>query len=245
VFDEIAGYIQCATIGTMSDVIRVMKYIDESVPKKNGFGSFNWLYLTVTEAVKKYIEEDTHLSDEWLPNLDVAFAKLYFDAIVLHSKENPLHVPRAWATIFDAHRDRRIQPVQFAIAGLFTHIIVDLPVAVAQVSGDPEVFKGGSDEHKDFLRINPILNEVEIRAVRALSDGLLREISRRIQPYDRYLVMPLIAFARDRAWEHAKEIASYPKKIRDPRSRELIHTLDRETESWINTLILKPAWLPI
>lgn len=224
---------------TISDVICVMEKIGESVPKNNGFGSFNWLYLAVTRAVERHIAEERHLSDDWLQNLDIAFAKLYFDAITLWSKKD-VRTPRAWRRIFEAHRDPRIRPVQFAIAGLNAHISVDLPLAVAQVSGDPEVFKRGSDEHQDFLRINPILSDVEIQAMWELSGKTLRDVCNIMEPYDRYAIMALVTRMRNRAWKNAKRIAAHPKKIQDCRTLNIIDDLDRETEM-LNRIILTPA----
>ena len=70
---------QIGSINSIEDVLSVMRAIDRALPDTDGVKWFNFLYLSVTEAV----QAETTGWEDWpfLKRLDVVFATLYFDAI--------------------------------------------------------------------------------------------------------------------------------------------------------------------
>jgi len=71
-------------------------------------------------------------------------------------------VPRAWAPLFEARAKPRIAPIQFALAGMNAHISHDLCLAL--VATCKELGLGldlGSPQHRDYLKVNAILERVE------------------------------------------------------------------------------------
>jgi hypothetical protein len=75
----------------------------------------------------------------------------------------------------------------------------------------------GSAEHGDYLRINKILDEVEVRAMQAMATGMIRWVSHAIQPLDRLAAMAAIGRARDLAWLSAIVTSSAARLIVDDR----------------------------
>ena len=47
----------------------------------DGLKWFNWLYMTVTEAIENKVAGGGFNDPAWLSELDVLFARLYFEAI--------------------------------------------------------------------------------------------------------------------------------------------------------------------
>ena len=71
-------------------------------------------------------------------------------------------MPRAWAPLFEARAKPRIAPIQFALAGMNAHINHDLCLAL--VATCKELGLGldlGSPQHRDYLKVNAILERVE------------------------------------------------------------------------------------
>ena len=79
-------------VHTIEDVVAAMRAIEAALPENDGVRWFNVLYRRVTEAVQ---QADAALWADWpfLQRFDVAFAKLYFDAIISW-ESNPAGAPR-------------------------------------------------------------------------------------------------------------------------------------------------------
>src|SRR5262249_46849329 len=90
------------------------------------------------------------------------------------------------------------------LAGINAHINRDLACAVLRACELTGVApRRGSAEHADFLRVNEILDAVEVRAMQRLATGVIRRVSGVVQPLDRIAAMALIGRARDLAWLNA------------------------------------------
>jgi len=90
---------------------------------------FNGLYLQVTQAVESSLGTGHWNDPDWLRALDVNFASLYFTAL-----QNDLQgsgpVPMCWKTVFDARDKTHLARIQFALAGINSHVNHDLSSAV-------------------------------------------------------------------------------------------------------------------
>jgi hypothetical protein len=162
----------------------------------DGVACFARLYLAVTEGVEARLGSVALADSLFLARLDVAFAALFFAALEAHGHD-PQTAPRAWAPLFEARSRRGIAPLQFALAGMNAHINRDLPVALAATWDEP-----GYD-HADYLRVNPILAEVEARAKASLVTGWLGRLDRlfhRFSRLDDVAAMWNVERARDAAW---------------------------------------------
>jgi len=65
----------------ISDVFKLMQTIADTCVDEDGLKWFNWLYMTVTEAIENQVAAGSFNDPGWLSELDVLFARLYFDAV--------------------------------------------------------------------------------------------------------------------------------------------------------------------
>ena len=66
---------------TVADVVRILQTIDATCDTVDGLKWFNWLYLQVTDAVEARVAAGGFADLEWLAQLDIQFANLYFSAL--------------------------------------------------------------------------------------------------------------------------------------------------------------------
>jgi hypothetical protein len=69
------------TSQSIPEVLQVLQTIDATCVDGDGLKWFNWLYLTVTQAVENRVAAGGFNDPQWLAELDVQFAALYFSAL--------------------------------------------------------------------------------------------------------------------------------------------------------------------
>lgn len=202
---------------SIDDVIGMMRRIDDALPPTDGLKWFNFLYLEVTEAVKDQGTAGWQ-DPQWLARLDVIFAGLYFDAI-----GKP---PRAWRPLLDSRRRQDLARIQFALAGMNAHINHDLALAVVRLSeehgGLPE---RGSPQHRDFERVNELLETVQARVKPALLTGVLGHVDQHLGRVDDIIALWKVSKARDTAWSNAEvlwELRGIP-----PAANKFVRSIDK------------------
>jgi hypothetical protein len=178
----------------------------ESAPG-DGVRYFNALYLEVTREVVRRLSAGELEDPVFLEHLAVLFSNAYFRAVDDFARAPASGASRAWAPLFDARFDRRVAPIQFALAGMNAHINYDLPIGVRDtclaLGITPE---DGSRQHRDYVRLNAILEHVQERVKPWLTPGLLGVIDRAFGRLDDVVAGFSVARARDAAWIHAKTL---------------------------------------
>ncbi len=185
-------------ITTIADVVRVMRAIDAALPDSDGVKWFNLLYLRVTESV---LDVPPQWEDEaWLAHLDIVFAKLYFDALL-----QPDSPSRAWRPLLETRQRSGIAPIQFALAGMNAHINHDLPLAVVQTCTERGVPPAsGTPQHRDFVRVDGLLETVEGQVKDFLATGLVGHLDRQLWRVDDVVAIWKMRKARATAWNNAE-----------------------------------------
>ena len=186
--------------GSVDDVIAGLRAIDAELPGDDGAAVFNRMYLSVTERIAAILaerdaEETTFQDPVTMGRLDVHFAEFWltaYDAAAAHRT-----VPPAWRPLFDARGGGRL-PVQYAIAGMNTHIEHDLPIAVVDICEagrlEPEAI------HSDYEAVNGVLAQVESVIRRGFLDTVGRDVDDRLGPIVHLVDSWNIEKARDMAW---------------------------------------------
>src|SRR5579863_4846536 len=121
---------------SIADVLKTLQTIDSTCVDGDGLKWFNWLYLEVTQSVAARVAAGGFTDPQWLSQLDVQFGALYFDA--LRSSLAGQALPACWGVLFDNRNQTAIARIQFALAGINSHINHDLPeaiVATCQATG--------------------------------------------------------------------------------------------------------------
>jgi Family of unknown function (DUF5995) len=188
--------------GGIDVVISQMDEIDRRLPRKDGVAYFNRLYLEVTRAVLTASATTTFVDPAFLDRLDVVFAQLYFDAEATIS--SGAACPVAWRPLMEA-RSEKLEPIQFALAGMNAHINHDLPLAVVRTCEELGLaVDDDTPQHADYERVDSILQVVEGQIAGWFETGLIADIED-VTPksVDRALAMWSIVVARDVAWDHA------------------------------------------
>jgi hypothetical protein len=185
---------------SVDDVLARLRAIDAELPRDDGVAVFNRMYLTVTERIaailaRRDAEAVTFQDPVTMAELDIRFASLWltaYDAAAAHGT-----VPPAWRPLFDARDGGRL-PIQYAIAGMNSHIENDLPIAVIATCQarhlEPEKI------HRDYQAVNQVLAQVESGIRRSFLDTIGREVDDRVGPIVHLVSSWNIDKARDVAW---------------------------------------------
>jgi hypothetical protein len=190
----------------ITDVIDVMTQIDATLPGTDGLKWFNWLYLTVTEAVQNNPPATGFNNLNWLTQLDVIFAEFYFAAINSFLRQR--ETARSWQALFEARHTQGIERIQFALAGMNAHINHDLSLALLQTNAQLNVAPAkGGPEHQDFENVNGLLENVLPGALNVLADGgPLGQLAEDTGKVGRLLAIWKVRQARDLAWDFADQL---------------------------------------
>ena len=192
-----------ASISTIPEVIAQMGAIDAALPRKDGVGIFNRLYLQVTLAVDSASAGTEFENKAFVDRLDVVFAGLYFAAEATIA--SGVDCPVAWRPLVETRSQAR-EPIQFALAGMAAHINHDLPIAV--VATCEELGLAPDDDsavHRDYQRVDGLLAAVETHIAAWFDTGLIADIEDVTpQKTDEAIAMWSLAAARDVAWDHAQ-----------------------------------------
>ena len=187
----------------IAPVLARMEAIGASLASQDGVACFNALYLAVTQAVDGQVALAGFADPAFLSALDVTFAGLYFaalDAVAAGRKPS-----RAWAPLFDRRGDRRVAPIQFALAGMNAHINHDLPLALIAtfeqmgLSPDPN-----APPHTDYERVNATLASVEKQVKARYDTGLVGVADHVLGRLDDVVATWSVEQARNAAWQHAE-----------------------------------------
>lgn len=196
----VLGALDGVPVNTVPDVVARMQALDAVLPAEDGLKWFNFLYHMVTEQILTDINANRWQDGPWLAELDVVFARLFFEAIVSWIK-SPARCPRAWVPLFERRHTHGIARVQFGMAGMNAHINRDLALAVVRTCETRGVAPHrGSIQQADYDRVNGILEAVEIRAMEAMATGVIGEVARDMGRLDDVIAMWNVRKARDAAW---------------------------------------------
>lgn len=157
---------------TIDDVIARMNAIEAALPVSDGVACFNRMYLEVTLGVAKQVEQKTFDDSDWVTRLDVVFANRYLLAVQAASGR-PVQAPRCWSVITERRMSPYVAPLQFALAGMSSHIgydLVDSVVRTVEEFGvEPAAVKA------DFTRVNDVLDQLEPKTRTSLAQGSLAQ----------------------------------------------------------------------
>lgn len=190
-----------AAVSTVQEVITCLRRIDHDLPPDDGAAVFNAMYLTVTETVAAGLEGDVRFVDPvFMAHLDVTFASLWIEAFDARIHD----VPKAWAPLFERRHDRSVLPIQFALAGMNSHIEHDLAVAVVQTCQKLDTSPHHAGVRSDYLAVNRLLAACESKVRRSFLSSAGREVDAHLGLVVHIVDSWNIDRARDVAWVNAE-----------------------------------------
>lgn len=193
---------------TVSGVIERMRELDAGLDPADGVAVFNRIYLTVTERIETILAAPGRATVRFadagtMAELDVRFANLWLTACEAAAGSG--RVPDAWRPLFEA-RDGGRWPIQYAVAGMNSHIEHDLAVAVVETCAarglEPDAIRA------DYEAVNAVLAEIEAPIRRSFLTEAGRELDAWVGPVVHVVSAWKIDKARDLSWVTAQTIWS-------------------------------------
>ena len=182
---------------SVQGVISSLRRIENQAQPDDGAAVFNRMYLTVTETVAGGLEGGAVFQDPvFMEQLDVTFASFWIDAYDADIDQ----VPSAWAALFERRHDRAVLPIQFALAGMNSHIEHDLAVAVIQTCERFNTSPEQDGVRHDYEAVNQLLAACESKVRRSFLTKAGREVDAHLGPVVHIVDSWNIDKARDAAW---------------------------------------------
>jgi len=208
---------------SISNVIQLLQTIGTICADGDGLKWFNWLYLQVTEAVEARAASGGFANPSWIAELDVQFARLYFDAV--ESALSRGAAPGCWQVLFQQRNQATIARIQFALAGINAHINHDLPQAIVstdQLTATPP--RHDSTQYNDYTALNTTLDGLIQSAILTLHVRLPGDALPAVSHLDDTLAAWSISAARESTWNNAELL--WHLREAPPLSSTFMDTLD-------------------
>ena len=187
---------------TVAEVLTRMRDIASDLPASDGARVFNGVYLKVTERMRDRLNTSGVFRDNaFVADLDVHFADYWFNAY-----DAPGAKPKAWDPLFTARANSQILPIQFALAGINTHIENDLPLAVVATCTARGRAPDSPGVHEDYDTVNDVLASVEAGIRRSFLTEVEKSIDNHFEPVSHLICSWDIEKARDCAWLTAQTL---------------------------------------
>lgn len=187
---------------TIDEAIARMRAVDAALPAGDGVACFNRMYLDVTLGVSRQVEQGSFGDPAFVSHLDVVFANLYFSAVDALAGP-PSAVPVAWRPLLAARSNPGIEPIQFALAGMNTHINHDLPLAVVATCTRLTTAPSDGCHHDDYQKVDALLDAMEQSVRQSFEPPDLAAVDRHVAAVANVIANWSINAARDVAWDTA------------------------------------------
>jgi hypothetical protein len=189
----------------VADVFKTMQAIDAACVDEDGLKWFNWLYMSVTEAIENKVAGGGFHDPAWLSELDVLFAQLYFDA--LGGGLGGGSCPECWKAMLSVRDQVRIARVQFALAGMNAHINHDLPIAIVSACRATNTIpQHGTPQYSDYTSVNPTLDGLIDEAKEKLNVRLPGDPLPAVSHLEDLIATWDLATFREKAWDTAQSL---------------------------------------
>ena len=190
---------------SIPEVLQILQTIDATCVDGDGLKWFNWLYHTVTQAVENRVAAGGFNDPQWLAELDVQFAALYFSA--LHAAFTGAPCPGSWEAVFSRRDQAGIARIQFALAGMNAHINHDLPLAiVATCKARNTAPQHGTPQYNDYTALDTTLDGLIDTARKTMHVRLLGGPLPLVSHLEDLVAAWNLADFREGAWRHAESI---------------------------------------
>ena len=195
----------------IDEVVERMTVLAEEL-RKDGDGrlAFHNTYLRTTEAVAQALHDGFFADSGWVDRWDVAFAKLYLDALDADRRGEP--VPEPWAVAFRAAAAQPdLPPVRHVLLGMNAHINYDLPQALLAVItdaefGDPQVRARREADHRRIDEVLSIRVGAEDAEFQEMEPAMTVQ-DRVMQPLNRMATRRFLRESREKVWANALELS--------------------------------------
>jgi hypothetical protein len=165
-------------------------------------------YQRTTAAVGKAVDGAAFEDPDWVERWDVAFARLYLDALDAIQAGDINSVPRPWRLAFAAESD--LPPLRHVLLGINAHVNYDLPQALLAVITDDDFADDRlmARRRRDHERIDGVLaSRVAAEDDELIASGAARSVlDRLLTPLNRLGSKRFLREARLKVWHNTTEL---------------------------------------
>jgi hypothetical protein len=193
-------------------------------------------YLNITLELKRRVDENLFLNAAWVARYAVAFANLYRIALLAFDRGDLQAVPKPWRIAFATSANDRGSVLQDLLLGINAHINHDLPLALLEVTIDPEREKRYTDHTTVNQALKAATGPVQDR-ISELYAPVLSLLDRVLGVLDEDLTNFSFEKARENAWVAGVSLAN----ARDDQERLAIRQNLADRSAVLAQLILSPT----
>ena len=213
--------------------------IAQCLSQNSKLGLFAALYRKVTLRVQTGIAAGRFEDNERMERLAVRFANRYLEAYQAYNTGQPL--TSAWVLTFDAAKNPMVFMIQNLLAGMNTHISLDLGIATAKTAeGQPLAAL-----ERDFNEINLLLSELinDVQNALEKSSMTMRVVDWLGGKKDEQLARFSLELFRSRAWEITNTLHGLEESLLAQHINELDDAIRKENNLLTNvsSLFLPPV----
>ncbi len=170
---------------SLDDAIQALVTLEQTFRKQHDRRAiFATAYLAITRAMKQSVADGLFLDTAWVTRYALCFANLYRMALLAYERGDWDALPKAWRISFDTSRNNGALAIQDLMLGINAHINHDLPIALIEVTIDPQ----RPSRYADHCKVNDVL--------RAATDPMQQRIGQ--------LYAPILSLL-DQACDHIDE----------------------------------------
>jgi Family of unknown function (DUF5995) len=187
-------------VTSIGEAIARLEVLDKALPPHDGLAYFNHMYLAVMQQIAQQLSRGFFSDPATMTHLDLVFADLYFAAA---DAREPSAAPAAWQPLLRRRANTAIEPVQFALAGMNTHISHDLPIAIAATCADLSFAPTSTSFHDDYEKVDQVLDAAEQSARESFESGAVRTADEHMRSVINLIANWNLNQAREIAWNTA------------------------------------------
>jgi hypothetical protein len=190
-----------APVTSVAAAVARLESIGAALPAGDGLGCFNRMYLAVTQQVLSRLNAGFFADPQFMTQLDVTFANLYFAAA--GAADHPDQVPLAWQPLIERRAQPGIEPIQFALAGMNAHINHDLPLAVTSTCRALGTSPAAGSHLADYQKVDQLLDAAEQSVRQSFESAPELAADKHLQAVANLIGSWSINSARDLAWNNS------------------------------------------
>ena len=190
-------------VTSVDEAIARMRALAEALPAGDGLACFNQLYLGVMQRIAQRLSQGFFRDPATMTHLDLVFANLYFAAA---GAGEPSAAPLAWQPLLSRRAETGIEPVQFALAGMNTHISHDLPIAIATTCAQLSFAPTATVFHEDYEKVDQVLDDAEQSARESFESGAVLAADQHLRSVVNLIANWDLNQAREIAWNTARAL---------------------------------------
>jgi Family of unknown function (DUF5995) len=187
-------------VTSVAEAIARMEALDKALPAGDGLGCFNHMYLGVMQQIAQRLSRGFFTDPVTMTHLDLVFANLYFAAA---GAQDPSAAPAAWQPLLHRRAEAGIEPVQFALAGMHTHISHDLPIAIATTCVELSFAPTATVFRDDYEKVDQVLDAGEQSARESFESGAILTADQHLRAVINLTANWNLNWAREIAWSTA------------------------------------------